>query len=289
MVVPVTERLGLFQQHGLDVTVTYIQSGARTAASVIAGDTPIAFAGGQPVIGTQLSGGDLVAVATFVPRFTYDIQVTPNIERPEQLRGGLIASSSRGGTADMALQYLAELWGMKLDEDLQVLATGGQPERLAALESGQVQAALVSELAGVDLRRRGYSWLLDLGALDAEYSHHGLTVTRTFLEERPDQARRFVRAVVQAMGQFVQDPAMAKRVLRRYTREHDPEVLEAVWQMHATRYLRRAPYTTPAAVQLLLEELAPRYSRALTADPAEFYDNTLVRELDESGFLASVY
>src|SRR5262245_13267792 len=35
MVVPVTQQLGLFEQHGLDVNVTYIQSGQRTAASVL--------------------------------------------------------------------------------------------------------------------------------------------------------------------------------------------------------------------------------------------------------------
>src|SRR5205085_3145169 len=94
MIVPVTTRLGLFQEYGLDATVAYIQSGQRTAASVIAGETPIAFSGGQPVISTQASGGDMVSVAIFVPRFTYDIQVTQAVERPEQLRGGLISSSS---------------------------------------------------------------------------------------------------------------------------------------------------------------------------------------------------
>src|SRR5207249_8675702 len=132
------------------------------AASVIAGETPIGFAGGQPVIGTQLSGGDLVSLAQFVPRFTYDVQVAPGIERPEQLRGGLISSSARGGTADLAVQYLAELWGLKLDEDLQVLATGGQPERLAALESGQVQAAMVEPPFSLIARRMGFRTLINL-------------------------------------------------------------------------------------------------------------------------------
>ena len=35
--------------------------GQRTAASVLTGETPIGFAGGNPVISTQASGGDLVA------------------------------------------------------------------------------------------------------------------------------------------------------------------------------------------------------------------------------------
>lgn len=280
---------GHFLANGLEVELTFVSGTTTAAQALLAGEAQFAAQPGSAAVATALMGGDTLLVATTHGTFVFVLAAVPEVTAVADLAGLALGVSRFGTSARFAARWALQRAGLELGTDVGLVLLGSYAETLAALEAGQVQAALVSDLAGVDLRRRGYPWLLDLGALDVEYSHHGLTVTRTFLGERPDQARRFVRAVVQAMGQFVQDPAVAKRVLGRYTREHDPEVLDAVWQMHATRHLRRAPYTTPAAVQLLLEELAPRYSRALTADPDEFYDNTLVRELDESGFLASVY
>ncbi len=289
MVVPVTERLGLFQQHGLDVTVTYIQSGARTAASVIAGDTPIAFAGGQPVIGTQASGGDLVAVATFVPRFTYDIQVTPNIERPEQLRGGLIASSSRGGTADMALQYLAELWGMKLDEDLQVLATGGQPERLAALESGQVQAAMVEPPFSLIARRAGFRTLINLRESDYEAPSYGVITTRAYIASHEDNVRRFLRATVEGIHRIKTDPEGVLPIIVAEYKLDDPELAREMLTEVGQKVMARAPYPTVRGFENTLRNLALSNPEVARLRVEDLIEPRFIREMEEDGFLRRLY
>ncbi len=55
------------------------------------------------------------------------------------------------------------------------------------------------------------------------------------------------------------------------------------------RYIKRVPYTTPSAVQMTLEELALTDDRARTANPEAFYDNQLVRELEQGGLFADLY
>jgi ABC-type nitrate/sulfonate/bicarbonate transport system substrate-binding protein len=289
MIVPVTTRLGLFQEYGLDATVTYIQSGQRTAASVIAGETPIAFSGGQPVISTQLSGGDLVSVAILVPRFTYDIQVAPNIERPEQLRGGLISSSSRGGTADMALQYLAEQWGMKLDEDVQVLATGGQPERLAALESGNVQAAMVEPPFSLIARRMGFRTLVNLRDSDYEAPSYGVITTRAYIASHEEVVRRFLRATVAGVHRLKTDPEGLVPLLVEEYKLDGPELAREMLAEVAQKIMPRAPYPTPRMFENTIRNLALTTPEVAQLRVEDLIEPRFIREMEEDGFIRRLY
>jgi NitT/TauT family transport system substrate-binding protein len=289
MVVPVTTRLGLFQQHGLDATVTYIQSGARTAASVLAGETPIAFSGGQPVIGTQASGSDMVSVAMFVPRFTYDIQVMPNITGPEALRHGLIASSGRGGTADMALQYLAEQWGMKLDEDLQVLTTGGMPERLAALESGQVQAAMVEPPFSLIARRQGFRTLVNLREVDYEAPSYGVVTTRKFIASDEDIVRRFLRATVEAVHRIKTDPDGVLPLIVDEYKLDDPELGREMLTEVGQKLMPRVPYPTPRGFENTLRNLALSNPEVARLKVEDLIEPRFIREMEEDGFIRRLY
>jgi ABC-type nitrate/sulfonate/bicarbonate transport system substrate-binding protein len=289
MIVPVVTRLGLFQEYGLDATVTYIQSGQRTAASVIAGETPIAFSGGQPVISTQASGGDLVSVAMLVPRFTYDVQVTQNIERPEQLRGGLISSSSRGGTADMALQYLAEQWGMRLDEDLQVLATGGQPERLAALESGNVQAAMVEPPFSLIARRMGFRTLVNLRDADYEAPSYGVITTRAYIASNEEAVRRFLRATVAGVHRLKTDPEGMVPLLVDEYKLDGPEYAREMLTEVAQKIMPRAPYPTPRMFENTIRNLALTTPEVAQLRVDDLIEPRFIREMEDDGFIRGLY
>ena len=289
MVVPVTQQLGLFEEQGLDATVTYIQGGARTAASVLAGETPIGFAGGQPVISTQLNGGDLVSIALFVPRFTYEIMAGPGLERPEQLRGGRLSSSARGGTADMAVQHVAELWGMKADEDFQVLATGGIAERLAALESGQVQAAVVEPPYSVLSRRAGFHSLINLRDSDYQAPSFGLITTRAYIASNEDTVRRFVRATTTAIQRIKTDRAAVREVLAREFKIDDPEIVEDMLVEVGDKLMPRAPYPSVRAFENTLRNLALTEPEVARLRAEDLVEPRFIREMEEDGFLRRLY
>jgi NitT/TauT family transport system substrate-binding protein len=289
MVVPVTQQLGLFEQHGLDVTVTYIQSGQRTAASVLAGETPIGFSGGNPVISTQASGGDLVSMALFVPRFTYEIMAGPDIQRPEQLRGGRLSSSSRGGTADMAVQYLAERWGMKIDEDFQVLVTGGIAERLAVLETGQAQAAVLEPPYSLLARRAGFHSLINLREVDYEAPSFGLIASRAWIAANEDTARRFVRATTEGVARIKTDRAAVRPVLMREYKVDDPEIVEDMLDEVGEKVMPRAPYPVAKAFENTIRNVALTTPEVAHLRAEDMVEPRFVREMEEDGFLKRLY
>ena len=55
------------------------------------------------------------------------------------------------------------------------------------------------------------------------------------------------------------------------------------------KYFKKTPLTTPEAFQFVLEELAQRNPKAKGQDPRKFFDDSIVRELEKSGFIDSLY
>jgi hypothetical protein len=51
----------------------------------------------------------------------------------------------------------------------------------------------------------------------------------------------------------------------------------------------RKPYTPVKAVQLALEEIGERTPAARTANPEQFMDMSVVKELDQSGYIDGLY
>jgi hypothetical protein len=51
----------------------------------------------------------------------------------------------------------------------------------------------------------------------------------------------------------------------------------------------KKPYPAMGGVQLALDELAERSPAARAARPEQFVDNSLVKELDDSGYFDALY
>ncbi|HEY7062467.1 MAG TPA: ABC transporter substrate-binding protein [Chloroflexota bacterium] len=280
---------GHFLANGLDVDLTFVSGSATATQALLAGEGELVAQGGAATVAAALNGADTLLVATTHGSFIYAIAGAPGLAGLDALRGGTLGLTRFGTTMDYAARLALHQAGLEPGADVAIVQTGGNAETLAALGSGAIQAALVSEAYGFELRQQGYPWLLDLADPPIEYPHHALATTRGFVAERPDTVRRVLRAVLQGMGQFVRQPERAKQVLASHSQLADPATLELIWQAHATKHLKRVPYTAPTAVQRVLDELATRDDRAATAAPESFYDNRFVRELDDSGFIAKVY
>ena len=47
------------------------------------------------------------------------------------------------------------------------------------------------------------------------------------------------------------------------------------------------PYASAPGIRSVLQNLAPRQAKAGTASPEEFYDNSFLKKIDDSGFTKS--
>ena len=65
--------------------------------------------------------------------------------------------------------------------------------------------------------------------------------------------------------------------------------LERSHALYASGYFENTPYPSVKGATSVLEFLAKDNPRARTADPKSFIDASIVKELDDSGFIRKLY
>ena len=72
----------IFDKHGLNVDPVYVAGGSRMAQAIIAGEFPLALAGGN-IVNVNLSGGDIVIIGGVVNVPSFYLFVQSSIKRNE--------------------------------------------------------------------------------------------------------------------------------------------------------------------------------------------------------------
>src|SRR4029077_19557163 len=82
---------------------------------------------------------------------------------------------------------------------------------------------------------------------------------------------------------------MQKKLRIQSAQEKDIKYLEASYNLLATKFYNQVPYANPKAVETTLEFVATEEPRAKGADPKSFVDESLVKEVEASGFIRTLY
>jgi ABC-type nitrate/sulfonate/bicarbonate transport system substrate-binding protein len=150
--------------------------------------------------------------------------------------------------------------------------------------SGNADAAMFGSAQHYLARQQGYPLLVDTRDYLIPYMQGSLAVTRTTLASRYDMVRDFVRAHLEATGLGKRDPALAKRLLQKELQIDEEDALEFNYQYWLDE-LTDPPYPPVAAVQTVLDQRADEIPGARTANPRDFVDDRILRELEASGFM----
>jgi NitT/TauT family transport system substrate-binding protein len=278
---------GYLADEGLDVEMDYIATSTTFTQALLGGDMQIGMGGLEGLVASVVAGADLVGLAVSTDRFVFRVYGQPGLRTLTDLRGRRLAVARHGSTSDTAARLLLRRVGLEAERDVELVPAGGNPEIYAALESGLVHGAVLGPPIGFRAEAAGYPIIADTIEDDVPFHQSVLVTTRRFVAEQEDVVRRVVRAYVRAVARFKQDKAFFKEVLGQYARIEDDDILEQSWTIQ-DRVLPRAPYPRLEAIQVALD-------RALEGRPprlavvADFFDERFLRELDASGFIASLY
>ncbi len=283
----ISKEAGFTAKNGLDVDFVYIESGSRITQAMLAGDLRIANTGSGSSIQARAKGADTVIILSVMPTLPFQVVSRPEIKKPEDLRGKKLAISTYGSTTDFAARYFLEKMGLKAGKDVAVLQVGGQSTRVAALKTGATDAALLGAPALLVAKQLGLHVLADMVDLGFHYDYGSIATTRAFIESNRDGVRRFVRAFVEGVHYFKTHPEESKKIMARYLREQDPAVLEETYVYYAQK-TSAAPYPTREGIEPVIHQVmaASKGTRLTFEDVA---DQSFVRELDQSGFIQSLY
>ncbi|HEX9077730.1 MAG TPA: ABC transporter substrate-binding protein, partial [Anaerolineae bacterium] len=281
---------GLFKKYGLDVTLDYVATSQVLTASMLANEVQIAQLAEDGIITSGLEGADLTILAPSTDHLLFSLYIRPGsgIEKVQDLKGKKVGMTQRNSATDFAARWLISHNGLKPDQDVTLLGMGGVPQILTGLQSGAIDAGVLSPPTTFQADQQGMKELVDYATLDLPFYQSAVVARKSWIKDNPDVVRRFMQAYVEGIAAIKKDKAMAKQVLGKYSKTTDDSVLEQTYKVFV-KILPNAPIPTSQAIQVGLDEVAATNPKAKTADPNQFFDPSWVTELDKSGFINSLY
>jgi ABC-type nitrate/sulfonate/bicarbonate transport system substrate-binding protein len=278
--------VGLYEKYGLDAKLVYIQGGSVLLQAMLAGQTHAGQNGVAETIVAILRGGDVRMLGVTSKIFPYSMIVGKNIKSAKDLVGGRLAVNRLADVSAIASQVALRKLGLNPEKDVTLLQVGGSPQRLAALQSGAVQAAALDFMSGLRLSKLGYTVL---SQVSLSYPYLGPLVSGRFLRENPTAAEAFLRAFLEAIGRFKRNREEGIKALARYMKSNETDVLNKAYDFISTEFYAENLEPDTKSFQELLEEIGEREPLAKKATIAQVFDMTIVRKLEKEGFFKTVF
>jgi NitT/TauT family transport system substrate-binding protein len=283
----VAKETGIFQKNGLDVQLIYFTGGTTAVMALVSGDTPMSQVAGSAVVNSVLAGSDSVMIAAGVTSLNYYLMGRPDIKTPEQLKGGQVAISRFGSASDFIARFALSKIGLTPGKDVTLVQIGSTPARADATLAGRVHATVINPPASFIAEKRGMTILADLPKLGLVYQHTGAATTKKFVREHPEVLRRYAKSQVEAVHRIYTDKETSLNVLAKYFgRGVERDILEKTWQnLLNEAVLPKKQYPSLEGLKTILATEA----KGKPAKPEDFADLTFIRELDQSGYIDSLY
>ena len=288
----VAQDAGIFAANGIHADLLFVESGSKALQTLVAGEVPVGLIGAAAVVSAVAGGAELAILASMADRYPYKLMAVPSARQMADVRGLRLGVSRFGSSSDLATRAALKLSGLT-DNDVQLIQIGGDVQRVAALQSGAIDGAVLNPPATTLVRKAGFNELVDLSRLpDADYQHNTAVATRAFIASQPDVVQRFVRALVQAIRYGYTEKEATKQAIKHYNELEDPEGLEEAYlQYYApdAMMLTHAPYVKPKSLATTIEEAAADRPEARRLRYEDLVDDRFVRALEDSGFIRQLY
>jgi ABC-type nitrate/sulfonate/bicarbonate transport system substrate-binding protein len=287
----VAKEAGIFQRNGLDVQLIFFTGGTTAILALISGDVPVTQVAGPGLVNSVLAGSDAAFVAAGITSLNYVLMGRPDIKTAEQLKGGTVAISRFGSATDSIARFALRRVGLTPGKDVTLVQVGSGPARLDATLTGRVTAAVINPPSSFIAEKRGLTVLADVAKMGLIFQHTGAATTRRFVKEHPDTVRRYVKSHVEAVHRIWTDKEITVKALAKYMGQGlERDILEKTRDNILTEsLLSKKQYPSLEGLKTVLEEVGDRDPRAKTAKPEQFADFTFIRELDQSGYIDSLY
>ena len=271
----------LDQRYGVDVKPIYIAGGAILTHSLIAGDVTIALTGGA-VVGAILGGADLTYIGIGLSTYGFTVYAKPEIKDINDLRGKVFGVITKGASSDHAAIALFKRYGIRYGQDVQILYFARQGDLLASLQKGIISGGVFSSPTTVMAKRLGFKKLVDIASFKYPYPHNAIATRKSFIRQNPEAIKGFLKAYLASVKIIHQQPEVAKKALRDFLGSKDPEMIDDSYESLKDLFLK-VPYMPDEAIRTVLS--LSDNPKAATAAPKDFYDNSLLKELEDSGFV----
>ena len=188
---------GFFREEGIDAEIIRIATniGIVAVTTKEIGYTTAVGAG----LRSAVRGLPLKVVTYFNGRPMHVLVAKPELKTLPDLRRKVIGFAGYGDSTEFMLRAILRQAGLELEKDVQAFQVSGSGQRLQALLSGKLDAAIVPPPFNFEAESKGFVRLMAAAEL-FETSVSGLALHVDTLRDKPDQVKRMLRALLKAQN-----------------------------------------------------------------------------------------
>jgi len=219
---------GFFREEGIDAEIIRIATNVGIVAVTTKeiGYTTAVGAG----LRSAVKGLPLKVMMYFNGRPLHVLVSKPELKSLAELRKKVIGFAGYGDSTEFMLRAMLRPAGMELEKDVQAFQVSGNGQRLQALLSGKLDAAIVPPPFNFEAESKGFVRLVS--AADVfETSVSGLALHVDTLKEKPIQVRKMLRALLKAQTFIRNSKPESVRVISEWLKL-EPRIAQASYEIY---------------------------------------------------------
>jgi NitT/TauT family transport system substrate-binding protein len=229
----VAQDFGFFAAEGLEVKTVFIRGGPTAMAALVGGGVDYTFVAGVAAVRAIAQNAPMLIVSGMQPYMDYTLIGAKGLSTVNDLKGKVVGVTGPGGVAEFAAVEGLAKKGLVRDRDYQVLyGVGNSPARAQALESRKIQASPFSFLERLELEKKGFPMLFDIGEAIPGFPFVVIASGKQKIDNDPDGIVALLRAINRGLDFLKKsrervaesvinkntfgDPAMVRRVINQF-------------------------------------------------------------------------
>jgi ABC-type nitrate/sulfonate/bicarbonate transport system substrate-binding protein len=285
----IAQEAKLFPKYNLDFDLVYISSSPMATAAIVGGDVEVILTGGVGIVRAYVQGNtDLAFIGGVKNVMTQSVVAGPAIKRPEDLKGKKVGVSRIGGNTHYFMIQIARRHGLEPGRDFTFIQTGGDPEAMAALLTGSIDAAVLTPPSDAMALAQGKHYVVYGPDLKIPYAATIFVAKRSTMDKRPQAMGNFMRAMAESEKIIHTDRDLVYRVLGKKLRVTDKRILDAAYNAEIKALESRLAMSTES-IQAMIEDVAQTDPRAKKVKAQEMIDMRYIDDMEKSGFFEQIW
>lgn len=238
------QQLGYYEEEGLNVTLQDFQGGSKSLEALMGGSVDVVSGYYDHTNQMAAKGQKLKSFVTMLRYPGLVVAVSPKTDKPisriADLKGAVVGVSAPGSSTHLFLNYLLSKEGLDPQGDVSIIGIGLTGTAVAAMEKGEVDAAVLTDPAATQLTNRNPNLKILMDTRTAEgvkqafgtetYPASVLYSKAEWIEKNPEAARRLARAIQRTLEWIQQHSPqeIAEKMPPHYRGEDESTYVEAI-------------------------------------------------------------
>ena len=269
----IAEKKGFYRKYGL--TSEHIQISLAIAMNALGtGDIDYVVTMAQGVT-AAIRGVPVKLLMMTQDKVVFFLMVKPHIEKFTDLRGKAVGISYFGSTIHLVADLISRHYGLVPGKDVNLLPSGDDQGRLAAMDQGLTEALIASPPLNIVGAKKGYKVLL--WARDyVNLPQNALIVSDRKLQQSPDQIKRTIKGTIDALRFIKERREESIDVLAKWTKV-DRETANAMFEAYSPAYSADGTMTDEA-LQIAIDDALKRAKLDRKVAISQVANRTLLTE-----------